>query len=86
MDKFRELNENALENIRNKMKDIRMIIVEGLDSGITKFSNSLARAIILGEDLGKSFKRMIADALVQTLAILIEIIIRMGIQKLLILI
>jgi len=83
MDKFRELNENALENIRNKMQDIRMIIVEGLDSGITKFSNSLARAIILGEDLGKSFKRMIADALVQTLAILIEIIIRMGIQKLL---
>ena len=83
MDKFRELNENALENIKNKMKDIRMTIVEGLDSGITKFSNSLARAIILGEDLGKSFKRMIADALVQTLAILIEIIIRMGIQKLL---
>ena len=83
MDKFRELNENALENIKNKMQDIRMTIVEGLDSGITKFSNSLARAIILGEDLGKSFKRMIADALVQTLALLIEIIIRMGIQKLL---
>ena len=81
--KFEELNNTALENLRNKMSDIRTTIVEGLDAGIKSFSNSLARAIILGEDLGKSFKKMVADALVNTLSVLIEIIIRLGIQKIL---
>jgi len=80
---FEDMNENAIENIKIKMNNIKETIAEGLNAGITGFSNALSRAIILGEDLGKSFKRMIADALVQTLAILIEIIIRMGIQKLL---
>ena len=80
---FEELNNKALENLRNKISDIRTTIVEGLDAGIKSFSNSLARAIILGEDLGKSFKKMVADALVNTLSVLIEIIIRLGIQKIL---
>ena len=81
--KFEELNNTSLENLRNKMSDIRTTIVEGLNGGITKFSNALSRAIILGEDLGKSFKRMLQDALVNSLAIMIEMVIRMGIQKLL---
>ena len=81
--KFEELNQGALENIKNKFTNIRTTIVEGLNSGITSFSNALSRAIILGEDLGKSFKRMVADALVNTLALLIEVVIRMGIQKIL---
>ena len=83
IDKFEELNNTALENLRNKMSDIRMTIVEGLNSGISKFSNALSRAVILGEDLGKSFKKMLQDALVNSLAIMIEMVIRMGIQKLL---
>ena len=82
-DKIKNLNNDALENMRLKMKNISQTIAEGLNAGISGFSNSLARAIILGEDLGKAFKNMIANALVNTLAILIEIIIRMGIQKLL---
>jgi hypothetical protein len=82
IDKFEELNESALENLKNKVNDIRMTIAEGLNAGIGKFSNALARAIVLGEDLGKSFKRMVQDALVQTLSVLIEILIRMAIQKL----
>ena len=81
--KFRELNDTALENMKNKFKDIRTTIAEGLNAGITSFSNALSRAIILGEDLGKSFKKMVADALVNTLALLIEVVIRMGIQKIL---
>jgi hypothetical protein len=81
--KFEELNNTALENIRNKFSDIRTTIAEGLNAGVTKFSNALSRAIILGEDLGKSFKQMVADALVNTLALLIEVVIRMGIQKIL---
>src|SRR5210317_564704 len=83
LEQFEELNDTALENLKNKLTDINTTIAEGLNAGIGKFSNALSRAIILGEDLGKSFKRMVQDALVQTLAILIEVIIRLGIQKLL---
>jgi len=82
-DKIENLNNESLETMRMKFKDIKTTIAEGINAGISSFSNSLAKAIILGEDLGKSFKKMVADALVQTLGILIEIIIRMGIQKLL---
>ena len=81
--KFEQLNNTSLENLRSKISDIRTTIVEGLNGGITKFSNALSRAVILGEDLGKSFKRMLQDALVNSLAIMIEMVIRMGIQKLL---
>ena len=80
---FEDLNNTTLENALSKFKNIKHTIAEGLNAGITSFSNSLSRAIILGEDLGKSFKRMVADALVNTLALLIEVVIRMGIQKLL---
>jgi hypothetical protein len=80
---FKSMNETALKNLQEKFTNISTSIKEGLNSGITSFSNALSRAIILGEDLGKSFKRMVQDALVQTLAILIEVIIRLGIQKLL---
>ena len=78
-----DLNNTALENIQLKFKNIKQTIAEGINGGITKFSNALSRAIILGEDLGKSLKRMVADALVNTLALLIEVVIRMGIQKIL---
>jgi len=80
---LRRTNNEALENLRNKFNDIKTTIIDGLNSGISSFSNALSRAIVLGEDLGKSFKKMVADALVNTLALFIEIIIRMGIQKLL---
>jgi len=82
-DKIENLNNESLETMRMKFKDITTTIAEGLNAGITGFSNALARAIILGEDLGKSFKNMVVNALVQTLGLLIEVIIRMGIQKLL---
>jgi len=80
---FKEMNENALVNMQEKFTNIGTTIKEGLNAGITSFSMALSRAIILGEDLGKAFKSMIADALINTLAVLIEIIIRMGIQKIL---
>jgi hypothetical protein len=83
MNRFEELNDGAINDMKLKMENIRMTIAEGINSGITKFSNALSRAVILGEDLGKSFKRMLQDALVNSLAIMIEMVIRMGIQKLL---
>jgi len=78
-----EVTENSLENMRMKFKNINLQIAEGLVSGIGRFSNALARAIILGEDLGKSFKRMVQDALVQTVALLIDAIIKFTLLKLL---
>jgi hypothetical protein len=80
---FEQMNDKALENMKKKFEDIGTTIKENFNAGITSFSNSLSRAIILGEDLGKSFKRMVQDSLVNMLAFFIEIIIRMGIQKLL---
>jgi len=80
---FEEMNETSLKNLQERFINISTSIKEGLNAGISSFSNALSRAIILGEDLGKSFKRMVQDALVQTLAILIEVVIRLGIQKLL---
>jgi len=80
---FEQMNDKALENMKKKFTDIGTIIKENFNAGITSFSNSLSRAIILGEDLGKSFKRMVQDSLVNMLAFFIEIIIRMGIQKIL---
>ena len=80
---FKSMNENSLEQIKEKFTNISTSIKEGLNAGISSFSNALARSIILGEDLGKAFKSMVQDALVQTVALLIEIVIRMGIQKLL---
>jgi hypothetical protein len=83
IDKLNELNETALENLKMKFENISMTIAEGLNAGVTRFSNALARAIVLGEDLGNAFKKMVQDALIQTLSIVIEIIMRMAIQKLL---
>jgi hypothetical protein len=80
---FKEMNENSLEQIKEKFKNISTSIKEGLDAGITSFSNALARSIILGEDLGKAFKSMVQDALIQTVALLIDAIIRFTILKVL---
>ena len=78
-----EVTENSLENMRMKFKNINLQIAEGLVSGIGRFSNALARSIVLGEDLGKSFKTMVQDALVQTVALLIDAIIKFTLLKLL---
>ena len=76
-----ELNNTALENLKNKFENIRITIAEGINAGIGKFSNALARSIVLGEDLGQAFKKMLQDVLIQTLSVLIEIGIRMVLMK-----
>ena len=78
---FEQMNKNSLEQIKEKFTNISTSIKEGLNAGISGFSNALARAIILGEDLGKAFKSMVQDALIKTVALLIEAIIRFTILK-----
>ena len=80
IDKFRELNQKAIKEMQTKMGQIRDIIVEGVNSGITKTSEGIARAVILGEDLGESLKKIAQDAIIKILAGFIELGIRMAID------
>jgi len=78
--KFRELNSGAIKNLEDNFKNIRMIIVEGIDSGISKMSQGLARAFVFGEKLSDTFKNMARTLLVNVLSALIEIVARKGVE------
>ena len=75
-----KLLNQAIKEMQTKMGQIRDIIVEGVNSGITKTSEGIARAVILGEDLGESLKRIAQDAIIRILAGFIELGIRMAID------
>ena len=78
--KFRELNSGSLKTLENKMKNIRMTIAEGINSGITKMSESLSRAIVFGEKLSDTFRAMAQQFLVKIISHLIEIVARKGVE------
>jgi hypothetical protein len=80
IDKFNELNKKAIEEMKTKMGQIRDIIVEGVNSGITRTSEAIAKTIVLGENLGDSLKKIAQDALIRILAGFIELGIRMAID------
>ena len=80
IDKFNELNKKAIEEMKTKMGQIRDIIVEGVNSGITRTSEAIAKTIVLGENLGESLKKIAQDALIRILAGFIELGIRMAID------
>ena len=76
IDKFKELNNTALENIKNKTENIQMIIAEGINNGITKMSEGFARALVFGENLKDTLRNMAQNVLSRIIAILIEQIVR----------
>jgi len=78
--KFRELNSTSLKTLEDKMKNIRMTIAEGINSGISKMSQGLARAFVFGEKLSDTFKNMARTLLVNVLSALIEIVARKGVE------
>ena len=78
--KFRELNSTSLKTLEDKMRNIRMTIAEGINSGITKMSEGLARAFVFGENLKDTFKNMARTLLVNVLSALIEIVARKGVE------
>ena len=80
IDKFKELNKGAIEEMKTKMEKIRDIIAESINDGITSVSRGIARTVVLGENLGDSLKRIAQDALIRLLAGMIELGIRMGID------
>ena len=80
INKFKKLNNGALEDIKKKKENIRMIIVEGINSGITKMSQALSRSLVFGEKLSDTLRNMALNVLGKIVATLIEQIVRQQIQ------
>jgi hypothetical protein len=77
-----ELNNKELKTFEEKMANIHKIIAEGISTGITKVSESLARSVVLGENLLQSFRALAQQILINILSALIEQVAIMVIMKL----
>ena len=78
--KFRELNNTAIKNIEKKMSNIKMILAEGINNGISKMSQGLARAFVFGEKLSDTLRNMAQQFLAKIISQLIEVVARKGIE------
>jgi hypothetical protein len=70
------LNNSSLAEIKEKFKNVHTIIAENIDSGITKMSEGLGRALVFGENLKHTLQLMAQNVLAKIVSILIEQIIR----------
>jgi hypothetical protein len=77
-----ELNNKQLKTFEEKMANIHKIVAEGISTGITKVSESLARSVVLGENLLQSFRALAQQILINILSALIEQVAIMVIMKL----
>ena len=80
IEKFRELNKGSLEEFEKKIKNIRETIAESINEGISKVSNSMGRAVVMGEKLGNSLKKIAQDFMVRLVSMAIEITLRLAIE------
>ena len=78
--KFREMNDGVLEDIKRKKENIRMIIAEGINNGITNMSKALSRSLVFGEKLSDTLRNMARNVLSKIIAHLIEQIARQAIS------
>ena len=78
--KFEDLNKDSLEKAKEKFKNIGDTIAKGLNEGIKKTSDALARSVILGENLADSFRKMAQELAVRVLSAIIEIVARKGVE------
>ena len=76
IDKLDELNRKAMNELESKFRKISDIIAEGIDTGIKRTSEGIARSIVLGEKLSDTFKKIAQDAIIRILSGLIEMGIR----------
>jgi len=76
MQKFRELNQGAIQKLENKMNNIEMIMAEGLAKGIKTMSDQLAQAFVFGKKLSDTFRSMAQNFLAKILSTLIEVVAR----------
>jgi uncharacterized coiled-coil protein SlyX len=76
MQKFRELNQGAIQKLEDKMNNIEMIMAEGLAKGIKTMSDQLAQAFVFGKKLSDTFRSMAQNFLAKILSTLIEVVAR----------
>ena len=74
---LRDMNEKTLEDLKDKFLDINRIL-EFINSGFKNVSQALARAVIYGEQLGETFRKMVQDVAYRLLSALIEWVIRLA--------
>ena len=77
---FREMNETVLKNLEKKFENVSTTIKEGINSGITKMSQGLARAFVFGEKLSDTLKSMAQNVLANIISSLIEVVARKGVE------
>jgi len=77
---FREMNKKELTILEEKMKNIGQTIKEGLNIGIKKTSDAIARSLVLGEKLSNTFKQMAQQFLVNIISHLIQLIARKSVE------
>ena len=63
-----------------QIKNIEKTIAQGINSGITKMSEVLAKSIVFGEKILGSFREMARTLLASVLTALIEIVARKGVE------
>jgi len=79
-EKLGQLNKDALEKAKEKFKNIGDTVAKGINEGITKTSEALARSVILGENLAQTFKKVAQELAVKVLSAIIEIVARKGVE------
>ena len=77
---FREMNETVLKNLEKKFENVSTTIKEGVNSGITKMSQGLARAFVFGEKLSDTLRSMAQNVLANIISSLIEVVARKGVE------
>ena len=80
IEKLKDLNNEALQKATDKFKNIKDTIAKGINEGIKKTSDALARSVILGENLADSFRKMAQELAVRVLSAIIEIIARKTVE------
>jgi len=77
---LRQINSERLKELQDKFANVQTIIAQGINDGITKMSQGLARSIVFAKDIGETFKNMARTLLANVLSALIEIVARKGVE------
>ena len=79
-DTLGNLNKKEIEEFQVKLTSIGSIIAKGINGGIKKTSDALARSIILGQNLADTFKKMAQELAIRVLSAIIEIVARKTVE------
>ena len=79
-EELKGINNKRLTELQDKFKNIEKTIAQGINSGITKMSEVLAKSIVFGEKILGSFREMARTLLASVLTALIEIVARKGVE------